>query len=102
MKACKKSREDRLSGIARTFELEIIYAFGSHAEDALKWMKGFKPGPKRSHAKIGSGIVKRVKGMNNPSDERLKKLVRHRQIDYWINSEEHFQRINLCSNNFTM
>jgi len=56
LKACKKSREDRLSGIARTFELEIIYAFGSHAEDALNW----------------------------------------------INSEEHFQRINLCSNNFTM
>ena len=39
LKACKKSREDRLSGIARTFELEIIYAFGSHAGDALKWLK---------------------------------------------------------------
>ena len=39
MKACKKSRENRLSEIARTFDLEIIYAFGSHAGDALKWLK---------------------------------------------------------------
>ena len=39
LKACKKSREDRLSEIARTFDLEIIYAFGSHAGDALKWLK---------------------------------------------------------------
>ena len=39
MKACKKSREDRLSERARTFELEIICAFGSHAGDALKWLK---------------------------------------------------------------
>ncbi len=27
--------------------------------------------------------------MNNPSDDRSKKLVRHRQIDYWINSASH-------------
>ena len=27
--------------------------------------------------------------MNNPSDDRLKNLVRHRRIDYWINSASH-------------
>jgi uncharacterized protein len=39
LKLYKKSREDRLSEIARAFDLEIIYAFGSHAGDALKWLK---------------------------------------------------------------
>lgn len=27
--------------------------------------------------------------MNNPSDDRFKKLVRNRKIDYWINSASH-------------
>jgi len=40
LKPFKKSREDRLSEIAHAFDLEIIYAFGSHAGDALKWLKG--------------------------------------------------------------
>jgi uncharacterized protein len=39
LKLYNKSREDRLSEIARAFDLEIIYAFGSHAGDALKWLK---------------------------------------------------------------
>ena len=30
---------DKLSEIAHAFDLEIIYAFGSHAGDALKWLK---------------------------------------------------------------
>ena len=39
MKKPMKKRRDKLAEIARTFDLEIIYAFGSHAEDALKWLK---------------------------------------------------------------
>ncbi len=34
-----KKRADKLSEIVRAFNLEVIYAFGSHAEDALKWLK---------------------------------------------------------------
>ena len=34
-----KKRRDKLTEIARAFDLEIIYAFGSHAGDALKWLK---------------------------------------------------------------
>ncbi len=34
-----KKRADKLSEIARAFNLEVIYAFGSYAEDALKWLK---------------------------------------------------------------
>jgi predicted nucleotidyltransferase len=34
-----EKRRDKLAEIARTFDLEIMYAFGSHAEDALKWLK---------------------------------------------------------------
>ena len=37
-----KKRRDKLGEIARAFDLEIIYAFGSHAEDALKWLKDEK------------------------------------------------------------
>ncbi|HIJ21078.1 MAG TPA: nucleotidyltransferase domain-containing protein, partial [Deltaproteobacteria bacterium] len=33
---------NKLEEIARAFDLEIIYAFGSHAEDALKWLKDEK------------------------------------------------------------
>jgi predicted nucleotidyltransferase len=32
-------RRDKLAKAARTFDIEIIYVFGSHAEDALKWLK---------------------------------------------------------------
>jgi hypothetical protein len=39
LKELKKTRVDNLAEIARAFDLEIIYAFGSHAEDALKWLK---------------------------------------------------------------
>ena len=35
----RKKRKDKLGEIARAFDLEIIYAFGSHAEDTLKWLK---------------------------------------------------------------
>jgi len=54
---------NKLGEIAQAFGLEIIYAFGSHGKDALKWMKdgqsshsilspsdldiGVKPAPKR-------------------------------------------------------
>lgn len=34
-----RKRTDKLSRIARRFDLEIMYAFGSHAGDALKWLK---------------------------------------------------------------
>ena len=34
-----KTRKDKLAAIARAFDLEIMYAFGSHAEDALKWLE---------------------------------------------------------------
>lgn len=33
-----KTRKNKLTAIARDFDLEIIYAFGSHAEDTLKWL----------------------------------------------------------------
>ena len=39
MKESMKKRADKLSEIARAFNLEVIYAFGSYAEDALKWLK---------------------------------------------------------------
>ena len=38
LKKLKKSRADRLSEIARNFDLDIVYAFGSHAQEALKWL----------------------------------------------------------------
>ncbi|EFK06685.1 conserved hypothetical protein [delta proteobacterium NaphS2] len=34
----KKSRADRLSETARNFDIDIVYAFGSHAREALKWL----------------------------------------------------------------
>jgi len=34
-----EKRRDKLAEIALTFDLEIMYAFGSHAENALKWLK---------------------------------------------------------------
>ena len=34
-----EKRMNKLEEIARAFDLEIIYAFGSHAGDALKWLK---------------------------------------------------------------
>ncbi len=34
-----QTRKDKLAAIARDFDLEIIYAFGSHAEDTLKWLE---------------------------------------------------------------
>jgi len=37
-----EKRMNKLEEIARAFDLEIIYAFGSHAEDALKWLKDEK------------------------------------------------------------
>ena len=36
-------RREKLTEIARGFDLEIIYTFGSHAEDALKWLKNAQP-----------------------------------------------------------
>lgn len=39
MKQFEKTRGAKLSEIAKVFHLEIIYAFGSHAGDALKWLK---------------------------------------------------------------
>jgi len=39
VKESMKKRADKLSEIARAFNLEVIYAFGSYAEDALKWLK---------------------------------------------------------------
>ena len=33
-----QTRKDKLAAIARDFDLEIIYAFGSHAEDTLEWL----------------------------------------------------------------
>lgn len=39
MKEKTKKRRAKLAEIARAFDLEIIYAFGSYAEDALKWLK---------------------------------------------------------------
>ena len=34
-----ENRMNKLAEIAQVFDLEIIYAFGSHGEDALKWLK---------------------------------------------------------------
>ena len=34
-----KKRKDKLAEIARAFDLEITYAFGSHAGDAVEWLK---------------------------------------------------------------
>ena len=34
-----ENRMNKLAEIAQAFDLEIIYAFGSHGEDALKWLK---------------------------------------------------------------
>lgn len=34
-----QKRRNKLSKIAQTYDLEIIYAFGSHAGDILKWLK---------------------------------------------------------------
>ena len=34
-----ETRKEKLEAIARTFDLEIMYAFGSHAENALKWLE---------------------------------------------------------------
>ena len=34
-----EKRMNKLEEIARAFDLEIIYAFGSHGEEALKWLK---------------------------------------------------------------
>jgi predicted nucleotidyltransferase len=58
-----KKRREKLAEIARAFGIEIFYAFGSYAEDALKWLQdekfaltistpsdldiGMKPAPKR-------------------------------------------------------
>ena len=33
-----QTRKDKLAAIARGFDLEIMDAFGSHAEDTLKWL----------------------------------------------------------------
>ena len=38
-----EKRRDKLAEIARTFDLEIMYAFGSHAENALKWLEDERP-----------------------------------------------------------
>lgn len=38
LRKLKKSRADRLSETARNFDLDIVYAFGSHAQEALKWL----------------------------------------------------------------
>jgi len=58
-----QTRQNKLAKIAKAFDLDIVYAFGSHADDVLKWLKddsyefsvlspsdldiGMKPGPKR-------------------------------------------------------
>lgn len=33
-------RKEKLKQIAESFDLEIIYAFGSHSKDAAKWIDG--------------------------------------------------------------
>ena len=38
LRKLKKSRADRLSETARNFDLDIVYAFGSHAQEARKWL----------------------------------------------------------------
>ena len=38
-----EKRRDKLAEIARTFDLEIMYAFGSHAENALNWLEDEQP-----------------------------------------------------------
>ncbi len=39
MKGTGKSRSNKLFEIAGKFDLDIIYAFGSHAADALMWLR---------------------------------------------------------------
>jgi hypothetical protein len=38
-----KNRNEKLSEIAQGFALDIIYAFGSHAKEALRWVSGCIP-----------------------------------------------------------
>ena len=75
-----KKRRDKLAEIERTFDLEIIYAFGSHAEDALKWLKDEQSSlPILSPSDLDIGIKpamkKIIRKRKNPPDNGLGRSV---------------------------